>query len=86
MFLGAKNQHSPIKNQFRSFNTDNKIYKKIPKSVIFVQKAKLTPNFPSNTREIPSTKWFFNENYTFWDFLIDSLSVLNEFFFLRFLK
>ena len=52
--------------------------KKIPKSVIFVKKAKLTPNFPSNTREIQSEFSFFDENYTFLDFLIDLLFALNE--------
>ena len=35
---------------------------------------------PSITREIRSEFRFFNENYTFGDFLIDLLTVLNELF------
>ena len=48
-----------------------KIYKKIQKCVTFVKKAKLTPNFPSITREIRCEFGLFNENDTFLDFLID---------------
>ena len=48
MFLAAKIQYAHIKNQFNSFYTDPKSIKKIPKSVMFVKKAKLTPNVPSS--------------------------------------
>ena len=50
MFLAAKIQYAHIKNKFNSFNTDQKSIRKSKKSVIFVKKAKLTPNLPSITR------------------------------------
>ena len=70
MFLASNIQYSPMINQFNSFDTD--------KSLIFARKAKLTPNFPSNTREIQSECRFCNQNDTFLDFLIGLLSVLKE--------
>ena len=75
MFLEATLQYSPIKNQFYSFDTDKQSTSKSPKVHFF--NAKLTPNLPSNTREIRSEFGFFDKIDIFEGSLIDLLSVLD---------
>ena len=48
-FWPQQNQYAPIKNRFNLFNTDKKPIRN-KKGDMFVNKAKLTPNFPSITR------------------------------------
>ena len=50
MFLAAKIQYAPIKNQINSFNTDQTSIRKSTNVELSSKKAKLTPNLPSITR------------------------------------
>ena len=78
MFLAATSQYSHIKNQFISFNTDQKSIRKSKKVSFSSKNAVLTPNLPSITRGIRSEFSFFHENYFLFDVLIDFVYVLNE--------